>query len=595
MTALPLRRTPGALPAVHPLARVTRNLTRMSLTATGLLVMALSGCTDDTLGPVEPEVAQVLVADARFAKGSGGTAVTPSDVSIETGDSVQLVATDASGNPVSARWQSSDPAVATVSADGLVAGVGAGSATITAKTKNQSATASVAVTAPAAPPPTTSGTRIAPGEDVQAKVDAHPEGTTFVLEAGVHRMQRITPKNGNTFAGEAGAVLSGARLLTDFTREGGYWVAGGQTQEGLVHGSCTSAAPRCNRPEELFIDDVRLLHVATLAEVASGKWHFDYTADRIYFADDPTGRRVETSVTRHAFEGHAESVTVRGLVIEKYANPAQNGAVRGNSTRGWVVEENEIRLNHGVGIRIGHGMVVRNNKVLRNGQLGIGGIGDDVLVEGNEIAYNNAAGFNWEWEGGGTKFVRTTRLVVRGNHSHHNEGPGIWSDIDNIHTLYEGNRVESNRGMGIFHEISYDAVIRNNTVQGNGWGKSAWLWGAGILVAASPNVEVYGNVVKENADGIAAIQQNRGSGAHGAYVVENLHVHGNTITMPSGQTGLAQDVGDTSFFTSRNNRFQGNSYYLGSRTLYFEWMSGARTEKEWKGYGNDTQGTFTRM
>ena len=57
---------------------------------------------------------------------------------------------------------------------------------------------------------------------------------------------------------------------------------------------------------------------------------------------------------------------------------------------------------------------------------------------------------------------------MRDNHVHHNEGPGLWTDIDNIHTLYEGNLVEHNANVGIFHEISYDAVIRNNIVRDNG-------------------------------------------------------------------------------------------------------------------------------
>ena len=89
--------------------------------------------------------------------------------------------------------------------------------------------------------------------------------------------------------------------------------------------------------------------------------------------------------------------------------------------------------------------------------IGVSG-GDDqsgIVVEGNEIAYNNEAGFNPEWEAGGTKFWATTNLVVRNNHVHHNFGPGLWADNDNVGALYEGNIVEDNDWAGIFHEISY--------------------------------------------------------------------------------------------------------------------------------------------
>ena len=62
---------------------------------------------------------------------------------------------------------------------------------------------------------------ISPGDDIQARVDAAPPGTTFLLTAGVHRMHSIVPKNGDVFTGEPGAVLSGARLLTTAARSGG--------------------------------------------------------------------------------------------------------------------------------------------------------------------------------------------------------------------------------------------------------------------------------------------------------------------------------------------------------------------------------------
>ncbi len=295
-----------------------------------------------------------------------------------------------------------------------------------------------------------------------------------------------------------------------------------------------------------------------------------------------------------AFGGNATDVTIQGLTIEKFANPAQSGAIAGESSMAWTIRDNEVRFNHGIGVRIGHRMKVLNNRLLRNGQMGIGGVGDNVLVEDNEIAYNNTAGFDPGWEAGGTKFVKTNSLVVRNNLSHHNDGPGLWTDIDNRNTMYEGNRVEDNRRTGIYHEISYSAVIRNNTVKRNGFGMSAWLWGAGILVAASPDVEVYGNTVEGNADGIAGVQQPRGSGAYGPHETSNLWVHHNTITMTDGLTGFAQDFGDYSYYKSRNIRFDQNTYQLGAGARYFAWMNGERTDAEWRQYGHDVNGTISR-
>ncbi len=404
-------------------------------------------------------------------------------------------------------------------------------------------------------------------------------------------MQKVKTKDGQTFIGEPGAVLNGAKVLSGWQQDGSRWWIGGQTQQGLQHGRCSSQ-PRCNRPEELFIDNERQEHVDSLSKVGPGKWFFDYGSDRIYIGDDPSGKRVETSVTEVAFKGQVSGITVTGLVIEKYANPAQVGAIDtrndpSGKTNGanWVIANNEVRNNHGVGIKATNGSQVTGNYVHHNGQLGMGGDGDNMLIEDNEIAYNNAAGYEWGWEGGGTKFAHTRNLVVRNNYSHHNGGPGLWTDIDNVDTLYEGNRVMHNSGMGIFHEISYAAVIRNNYVEGNGSGHSAWLWGAGIVVAASPNVEVYGNEVVNNADGIAGIQQNRGSGQYGPYQVSNLHVHDNHVTMNGGNTGLVQDIGDNSYFTSRNNRFVNNNFTVQGDGRNFSWNNTNYTLAEWNALG----------
>jgi hypothetical protein len=441
---------------------------------------------------------------------------------------------------------------------------------------------------------------IHPGEDIQAQVDRHPAGTTFRILAGVHRMQQVRPKHGNSFIGEPGAVLSGARPLTAFAREGEYWVASGQTQRGQVHGRCMPGHGGCRYPEDLFIDDQALWQVTSLAELGPGRWLFDYGAGRIHLAEDPAGRTVETSVARYAFMGSARNVTIRGLTIEKYANPAQHGAIHGRDgtvgtlSAGWTVRDNVVRLNHGAGISAGHGAHVAGNTVTHNGQIGVTGTGRGLLIEHNEIAFNNRAGFDWGWEGGGTKFVRTEGLVVRGNHVHHNLGPGLWTDIDNLHTLYEGNLVEDNAHAGIFHEISYAARIRHNTVRRNGFSQGVWLWGAGILVAGSPDVEISENVVEDNANGIAAIQQDRGSGAHGPYVVENLRVLNNRVRMRTGNSGLAQDNGDRSVFTSRNNRFDHNHYDLGPNATHFHWADRWLDERGWRSYAQDVDGTFRR-
>lgn len=400
------------------------------------------------------------------------------------------------------------------------------------------------------------GILIRPGENIQAVVNAAPGGSTFRIGAGVHRMQQIAPRSFDRFIGETGAVLNGSRLLTNFQRSGSLWFADSQTQQGKLDGDCRphpddSAYLGCQFPEDLYFDNVPLRQVESLGEVAPGSWFFDYGADRVYFAHDPAGHTVEVGVSAYAFRSGGRDIQIRGLTIEKYANPSQTGAIhaadfQNRLASGWIVEDCEVRLNHGTGILVGDAMKVRKNRVLRNGQLGIGGGGVGSLIEDNEIAFNNYADFDPFWEAGGTKFFLTRNLIVRGNFVHRNDGTGLWTDIDNVGVLFEKNVVTDNGLRGIQHEISFDAVIRDNVVERNGLDFDDWLWGAQILVQNSSGVDVYDNEVVVSAaggDGIALIQQDRGGSEVGPYITVNNRVYNNQITYLGavGQSGAVAD------------------------------------------------------
>ena len=240
-------------------------------------------------------------------------------------------------------------------------------------------------------PPTADTILVYPGDDINSIVDNNPEGTTFIIKAGVHRMQEIYPKNGNTFWGETGAILNGSRVLIEFETEGGLYYVANQTQGDWYGGSdiCQEGWERCNHPEDLYFDDEPLRHVNTLADVAPGKWFFNYDNDRIYFADDPNGHTVETSVTYFAFTNSASSVTIQNLVIEKFASMVMMGAVGSTGGENWLVEGNEVRLNHGVGVYVRSESIVKNNYIHHNGQMGVGTGGEEgvwmtnVLFEAN--------------------------------------------------------------------------------------------------------------------------------------------------------------------------------------------------------------------
>ncbi len=445
-----------------------------------------------------------------------------------------------------------------------------------------------------------------PGDDIQAIVQAAPEGESFRFAPGTYRLYSIQPKNRQKFRGTLGpnrerlSVINGSRHLPHWTRQGDVWYATGQTQEQGSFGTCDPGRGMCNRPEDVFIDDVTLEQVGSLSQVGPSSFYFDYGADRIYIGTDPSVRVVEASVTQRAFYGPADDVEIRDLVVEKYSNHAQWGAIDAqknndfNDSLGlrWKIINNEVRLNHGTGIRAVHNSLVDGNYVHHNGQKGIGGRGNDIRILNNEIAYNNLAGYKVDWEGGATKFTGSERLEAAYNYVHHNFGPGLWTDEVNVNVHFHHNLITDNTRPGIYHEISYNAEFDHNVVMRNGFAHPDWGWGAGIAVSSSRGVEIHHNEVLDNADGITAMTQARGSGPLGVYEISDLNVHNNCVRQPNNgfASAMLQDVGDASYFCCKNNRFSNNVYDVDPGRRLFAWNNAERHLGEWESFHPDEIG-----
>jgi len=429
--------------------------------------------------------------------------------------------------------------------------------------------------------------------NIQPIIDAHPEGATFCIHRGTYRLtDPLEPKTGQRFLGVGRPVISGAHILSSFIPREPFWVATGQTQENPTNpqGVCRpSSYTGCQYAEGVFLDGRNLWQVTSLEDLVPGAFYFDYSADEIYLADDPASRTVEASTVSHAFASWpARKVVLRGLVIEKFATPAKGSAVGGWAARNWLIEDNQVRRSHGIGVCVGPGTVVRGNRVHHQGQMGVCAGGRGIVFENNMVTHNNTEGFEWGWEAGGSKFIGTKGLLVRGNRFSHNAGTGLWSDTGNSGTRYLGNRIEHNAGAGIYHESSSSAIIRDNIIIGNG--KQAGGWDrAGILIGTSTNVEVSDNIVKRNAGGIFAKQ-------HGANpLISNLFVHDNLIVMCKGSTGLevGQGIEADDVYASTRNRFERNDYRVGTdQATWWRWLQEARTRAEWRQFGHDTKGTF---
>jgi parallel beta-helix repeat protein len=470
-------------------------------------------------------------------------AVSPSSLQLEVGGTATLgaKALDANGGSLTGRsisWSSSNTGVAKVSSGGVVTAVAAGSANISATIDGKQGSAAVTVTAPAPTPTEPTPTEPTP-------TDPPPSSTSPVgPSASLNPTAGVVVRAGESIQAAVNANPAGTT----------FWL-----KAGVYHGQ--TVAPKDG-----------MTFVGEVGAILDG----DNTAKQAFFST-------------------ADNVTIRNLVIQNYNPPLQDGAIRGdwNASTGWVIEYNEVKNNRGgAGIYISNQSTIRNNYIHHNGQLGILGRGNGAVVTGNEISYNNTGGNDPNWAAGGVKLLYSTGLRFANNYVHDNMGQGVWFDINNIDCIIDGNRVENNTHAGIFYEISYGAIIRNNTVISNGGTGS--IARSGILISASPNVEVYGNTLSGNSNGIVGLQANRSDApdiGRGPHVVSDMWVHDNDVSMSRGYTGLVDQVGDGGIFT-RNNRFDRNTYYVSSLSSPFYGKGGAMSSSKWRAAGFDVNGIF---
>ena len=444
---------------------------------------------------------------------------------------------------------------------------------------------------------------IQPGTAIQAVVDAAEEGAQFCIATGTHRLQSVTPKPGQRFFGEAGSVLNGAQVLTDFKPEGGQWIGAAEEPIGEEHGVCAAGHATCSRPAGLFVDGRPLQRTASRLGLRPDQFFFDPAAHQLVVATDPTGRLVEWATARHAFAGAVEDVWITGLVIEKYAAPAQEGAVWPGG-RGWKIIRVQARLNNGVGLVGGTDGLIEDCDVHHNGQLGIGAGGaTNLVISNNRVWANNINGFDDEWEAGGIKVAQSRDVVFRNNQIHDNAGPGLWCDEDCRDVLIEGNVVASNASAGIFYEISSDAMIRDNILVQNGAVGHAWVWAAEIQVAASGNVTVIGNTmtVRPNGKAVMLIDQNRQRVDGRYYQTRDNRVEGNRTTfLGDGLAGGASDADPSAanyeIIQKGANRFDRNIYRVQpGRTPRFVWGAGLIDLAAFRRQGEEGHGTLSKL
>ena len=333
-----------------------------------------------------------------------------------------------------------------------------------------------------------------------------------------------------------------------------------------------------------------------------------------------------------AFGGNAENVTVEYLTISGFESPEDQGVVNHTAATGWTVEHDTVSTNPvGAGVEIGSNNKVEYNCLTHNGEYGFNvysttGTVSNVTLSYNEISDNDgtpSGGGLYDQPGssntcgcsGGGKFWNSLNVTVTDNYVHTNGSVGIWADTNNRGFNISDNYIANNRDEGITYEVSYNALISDNTLIGNaikggptvaGFPDSAIYIsesGGDSRVASnfSGKLTVTGNVLSDNWGGVVLWENSNrycGDGSDGACTL----VTPSTYTMAScgahlkGSTPTqTPDYYDNCRWKTQNVTVSGNTFtftptavgsncttadYCGFNALFSEYG----TTTPWKGW-----------
>ncbi len=351
-----------------------------------------------------------------------------------------------------------------------------------------------------------------------------------------------------------------------------------------------------------LLDAQRLRRVAERTSVEAGTFFCDASASLLFvwLADSGSPNDQPLEIARrgawlNVFGNH---VTVSGLAMRHasttaFANwPACNVGGENNTVQNCMLSWGDF-----AGISLsGRSNRLSRSVVACHGASGVGGTGENHLIENCRILFNNTERYNPDWHAGGAKLIPTFKHgVIRENEFAHNLGPGLWLDDLCDQNVIDANYAHDNEGPGIMVEASTDNLVSNNISVSNrnflsgpyrnAAGKEELILhseqriapsrlfksyhagdGRGIYVSSSPNTRVINNTAYLNeAEGICVEGPPRGDLSTRDYTVMNnisAFNHGSQLTVrpsPKGK-GEARNISDYNLLFSVGAVFAKNGW-----------------------------------
>ena len=251
---------------------------------------------------------------------------------------------------------------------------------------------------PPPPPPPTSGSgtqpgigcpagsiSISPGTNIQNVVNASSASATFCLRAGVHSItSAITPKSGNTFVGEYGAVLDGSGWSTSDPNQGAFRAHNEDIDDVTIRNLVIRDMPQRGIHAYYWMSDRWTIEyneitanqlgvaVPNNSLIRNNNIHHNtnggYTAWKVANTVFD-GNEIAYNGTAHKVVG-STSVTFRNNFVHHNTN---DGIFYDSENTNALIEGNRVEDNGRTGIffEVSSGAVIRNNTVSRSGDTAI--------------------------------------------------------------------------------------------------------------------------------------------------------------------------------------------------------------------------------
>jgi parallel beta-helix repeat protein len=254
---------------------------------------------------------------------------------------------------------------------------------------------------------------IAPGVNIQHVVDRHDGNTTFCVRAGTHSLRSsITPKTGNTFVGQYGAVLDGTGWTTSDP-------------------AFTQAAFRAHNED---IDNVTIRNLVIRNMPQRGIHAYYHLSDRWTIEHNEIAANGNTGIV----------IPGQSLIRNNHIHHNTFAGYMGPYAHNTTFEGNEIAYN-GAEQKVGEAAKVtfRNNFVHHNVGTGIWYDSNNTaaLIEGNRVEDNGAMGIFYEISSDAT---------IRANTIRRNAEAGIMLSVSKNVEIYDNTLEHNFRGITYF-------------------------------------------------------------------------------------------------------------------------------------------------